>query len=146
MGEGRRGKGSHRRGREEEVPTTPPGGGTFLGCRKVGFWFPLARKKPEICFSTPEAGLFGQKSIKRAQKHATLGVFGNFPKISKCPRANNYMIDTTFSFEGRSGVTMFFEHVNFQPRPGLQSPKKLFSSKRPLLTVVACHSSDLREF
>ena len=39
---------------------TLPDAGTFLGCRKVGFWFPLARKKLEIHFSTPEAGLSGQ--------------------------------------------------------------------------------------
>jgi hypothetical protein len=38
-------------------------GDLFLGCRKVDFWFPIARKKPEILFSTPEAGLPGQKSI-----------------------------------------------------------------------------------
>jgi hypothetical protein len=62
----------------------------------VDFWFPLelyctvgtvARtgKKPEIHFSTTEAGLSGQKSIKRTQKQVVLGVFGYFPKISKFP-------------------------------------------------------------
>jgi hypothetical protein len=81
----------------------------------VDFWFPLARKKPEIRFSTPEAGLSGQKSIKRTQKHVVLGVFGHFPKISKRPYAKN-IIDTAFSFEDRGGETVFFEHVNFQPR------------------------------
>jgi hypothetical protein len=81
----------------------------------VGFWFPLARNKPEIQFSTPEAGLSGQKTIKRTQKHVVLGVFGHFPKISKCPHAQN-IIDTAFSFEERSGATVFFECVNFQPR------------------------------
>jgi hypothetical protein len=53
----------------------------------VDFWFPLliARKKPEIHFSTPEAGLPGQNPIERTQKHGVLvlGVFGHFPKISK---------------------------------------------------------------
>jgi hypothetical protein len=32
---------------------------------------------------------------------------------------NNFaknIIDTAFSFEGRGGATVFFEHVNFQPR------------------------------
>jgi hypothetical protein len=89
----------------------------------VDFWFPLARKKPEIHFSTPEAELSGQKSIKRTQKHVVLGVFGHFPKISKrpCPCAKN-IIDTTFSFEDRGGVTVFFEHVNFQPRASKTAP------------------------
>jgi len=81
----------------------------------VGFWFPLARKKPEIHFSTPEAGLSGQKSIKCTQKHVALGVFGHFPKISKRPHAKN-IIDTAFLFEDRGGATVPFEHVNFQPR------------------------------
>jgi hypothetical protein len=72
---------------------------TFLGCRKVDFWFPLAREKPEIHPSTP-----GQKSIKRTQKYVVLGVFGYFPKISKFPYAKN-IIDTAFSFEDRGGTT-----------------------------------------
>jgi hypothetical protein len=83
----------------------------------VDFWSPLARKKPEIHFSTAEAGLSGQKSIagKRTQKHVVLGVFGCFPKFSKCPYAKKNIIVTAFSFEdrNRSGETMFFEHVNF---------------------------------
>jgi hypothetical protein len=49
----------------------------------------IARKKPEIRFSAPEAGLSGQNSIKRTQKYVFLGVFGHFPKISKCPCAKN---------------------------------------------------------
>ena len=49
--------------------------------------------------------------------YVILGVFGHFPKISKCPHAKNIIIiDTAFSFEDRSGVTVFFVHVNFQPR------------------------------
>jgi hypothetical protein len=99
----------------------------------VNFLFPLARKKPEIHLSTPEAGLSGQKSIKRTQKHVALGVFGHFPKISKRPRAKN-IVDAAFSFEDRSGATMFFEHADFQA-PGLQSPKFLFSSKK---TAPSC--------
>jgi hypothetical protein len=81
----------------------------------VDFWFPIARKKSKIRLSTPEAGLSGQKSIKRTQKHVVLGVFGHFPKISKFPYVKN-IIDGALSFEDRSGETMFFEHVNFQPR------------------------------
>ena len=104
-----------RSGRKKTGQGALPDGGTALGCRKVDFWFPLARKKPEIHFSTPEAGLSGQKSIKRTQKHVVLGVFGHFPKISKRPCAKN-IIDTAFSFEDRGGVIVFFEHVNFQPR------------------------------
>ena len=68
-----------RSGRKKSGHGTPPDGGTFLGCRKFDFWFPLARKKPEIRFSTPGAGLPGQKSIKRTQKCVVLGVFGHFP-------------------------------------------------------------------
>jgi hypothetical protein len=34
-----------------------------------------------------------------------LGVFGHFPKISKCPYAKN-IIDPAFSFEDRSGATI----------------------------------------
>ena len=100
-----------RSGRKKSGQGTLPDGGTALGCRKVGFWFPLARKKPEIHFSTPEAGLSGQKSIKHTQKYVVLGVFGHFPKISKRPCAKN-IIDTAFSFEDRGGATVFFEHVN----------------------------------
>jgi hypothetical protein len=74
----------------------------------VDFWFPLARKKPEIHFFTPEAGLSGQKSIKRAHKSVVLGVFGYSPQISECPYAKN-IVDAAFSFEERSGGTMFFE-------------------------------------
>ena len=59
-------------------------GELFPGCRKL-----LARKKPEIRFSTLEAGLFGQKPIKRTQKYVLLGVFGHCPQISKCPYAKN---------------------------------------------------------
>jgi hypothetical protein len=66
-------------------------------------------------FSAPKAGLSGQKPIERTQKHVVLGVFGHFPKISKRPHAKN-IINTAFSFENRSGETMPFEHVNFQPR------------------------------
>jgi hypothetical protein len=112
---------------------TLPDAGTFLGCRKVGFWFPLARKKLEIHFSTPEAGLSGQKPIKRNQKYVVLGVFGHFPKISKCPYAKN-VIDTAFSFEDRrSGTTMFFGCVGFQPRAS-ETPN-FPPSKRPLLNT-----------
>jgi hypothetical protein len=78
----------------------------------VDFWFPLAQKKPKIHFSAPKAGLSGQKSIERTQKHVVLGVFGHFPKISKRPHAKR-IIDTAFSFEDRSGGTMSFEHVHF---------------------------------
>ena len=85
-----------RSGRKKSGQVTLPDGGTFLGCRKFDFWFPLARKKLEIHFSTPEAGLSGQTSIS-TQKYVVLGVFRNFPKISKCPHAKN-IIDTTFSF------------------------------------------------
>ena len=104
-----------RSGRKKSGQGTLPDGGTFLGCRKVDFRLPLARKKPEIHFSTPEVGLSGQKSIKRTQKYVVLGVFGHFPKISKCPYAKN-VIDTAFSYDDGTGVTTFFEHVNFQPR------------------------------
>jgi hypothetical protein len=68
--------------------------------------------------STPEAGLSSQTPIKRTQKYrcyTPFWVFPDFPKISKCPYAKN-IIDTVFSFEDRSGATMFFELVNFQPR------------------------------
>jgi hypothetical protein len=41
----------------------------------VDFWFPIARKKLEIHFPAPKAGLYGQKPIKRTQKHVILGVF-----------------------------------------------------------------------
>ena len=104
-----------RSGRKKSGQGTPPGGGTSLGCRKVDFWFslPPAQKKPAIHFSTPKAGLSGQKSIGRIQKYIALGIFGHFPKISKCPHAKN-IIDTAFSFE--DGATTFFGHVNFQPR------------------------------
>jgi hypothetical protein len=81
----------------------------------VDFWFRLAEKKPKIHFSAPKAGLSGQKSIERTQKYVVLGVFGHFPKISKRPYAKS-IIDTALSFEDRSGATMSFEHVNFQPR------------------------------
>jgi hypothetical protein len=101
-----------RSGRKKSGQGTLPGGETFPGCRKVDFWFLLTRKKTEIHFSAPEAGLSGQKTIKRTQKHVVLGVFGHFPKISKCPHAKN-VIDTAFSFEDRSGATIFFEHMNF---------------------------------
>jgi hypothetical protein len=83
----------------------------------VDCWFPLARKNPEIHFSTSEAGLSGQKTIKRTQ-NASFWVFSGispFPKITKCPYVKN-IIDTAFSFEDRSKATMFLEHVNFQPR------------------------------
>jgi hypothetical protein len=43
-------------------------GEIFPGVGKL-YWFPLARNKPEIHFSTPEAGLSGQKLIKRTQKY-----------------------------------------------------------------------------
>jgi hypothetical protein len=63
-----------------------------------GFHYLLvARKKPEIQFSSPEAGLCGQKTIKRTQKCVALGVFWYFSIISKCPYAKN-IIDTAFSF------------------------------------------------
>jgi hypothetical protein len=83
----------------------------------VDFWFPLfvARKKPQLHFSTPEAGFSGQKSIKRTQKQVALGVFGCSPEISKRPHAKN-IIDAAFSFEDRATMFMFFEHVNFLPR------------------------------
>jgi hypothetical protein len=45
-----------------------------------------------------------------------LGVFGHFPKISKCPHAKNIIDTAYFFFEDRSGAAMFFENVNFQPR------------------------------
>jgi hypothetical protein len=76
----------------------------------VDFWFPIVRKKPEIRFSTPEAGLSGQKPIKRTQKYVALGVFGHSPKISKCPCAKN-IVDTAFSFEDRSGATIHYSYV-----------------------------------
>jgi len=96
-----------RSGRKKSGQGTLPDGGTFLGCRKVDFWFKLARKKPEIHFSTSEAGLSGQKSIKRTQKCVVLGLFRHLPKISEYPYAKN-IIDAAFSFEDRSGATMFF--------------------------------------
>jgi hypothetical protein len=52
--------GRGRSGRKKSWQGTLPDGGTFLGHRKVDFWFPLARKKPEIHFPTPEARLSGQ--------------------------------------------------------------------------------------
>jgi hypothetical protein len=81
----------------------------------VDFWFRLAQKKPKIHFSAPKAGLSGPKSIERTQKYVVLGVFGHFPKISKRPHAKSIR-DPAFSFEDRSGATMPFEHVDFQPR------------------------------
>jgi hypothetical protein len=68
-----------RSGRKEIGQGTPPDGGTFLRCRKVDSWFPLARKKSEIRFSMPDAGLSSQKSIKRTQKHHVLDVLGHPP-------------------------------------------------------------------
>jgi hypothetical protein len=67
--------------------------------------------------------------LNAPKKCVVLGVFGHLPKISKCPCAKN-IIDTAFSFEDRSGATMFFEHVNFQPRAS-KAQKNNFS-KRPL--------------
>jgi hypothetical protein len=49
-------------------------------------------------------------------------VFGHFPKI----------IDTAFSFEDRGGATVFFEHVNFQPRAS-KAQKKYFLQNGPYL-------------
>ena len=79
-----------RSGRKKSGQGALPGGGTFLGCRKVDFWFPLALKEPKMHFSAPKAGLSGQKSIERTQKHVVLGVFGHFPRISKRPYAKKY--------------------------------------------------------
>jgi hypothetical protein len=85
-------------------------GGGFLGCRKVDFWFPLrcSPKETRNPLFTPDAGLSGQKSIKRTQKYVVLGVFGHFPKIPKRPHAKN-IIDTgtASSFEDRSGAAIF---------------------------------------
>ena len=109
-----------RSGRKKSGQGALPDGGTALGCRKVGVCFPLAQKKPEIHFSTstPEAGLSGQKSIKR-------------------PCAKN-IIDTAFSFEGRGRATLFFEHMNFQPRACTGKPVKpklfIFFERRMAVT------------
>jgi hypothetical protein len=70
----------------------------------VDFWFPLARKKPKI-----------GNPLLSSQKYVVLGVFGHSPNISKCPHAKN-VIDTASSSKDRGGATMFFGHVNFQPR------------------------------
>jgi hypothetical protein len=59
-----------------------------------------------------------------------LGVLGHFPKFSKCPHTKN-IIETAFSFEDRSGGTMFFEHMNFQPRAS-KAQHFYFLQKRPL--------------
>jgi hypothetical protein len=69
-----------------------------------------------------------------------LGVFGHSPKISKCPYAKN-IIDTAFSFEDRSGATMSFEHVNFQPRAS--KTQKIFSSNGPYHEKI-CDMSDAK--
>ena len=79
-----------RSGRKKSGQGTLPDGGTALGCRKVDFWFPLARKKPEIRFSTPEAGLTGQKPIKRTQKTRRFGCFRAFPQNFKTPVRQKY--------------------------------------------------------
>jgi hypothetical protein len=110
--------GRGRSGRKKSGQGALPDGETLLGCRKVGFWFPLARKKQGTQVSTPEAGLSGQKSmsIKRTQKYAVLGVFGHFPKISKCPYAKN-IIDAALSFEVRSGATTVCQWPLFKLDP-----------------------------
>jgi hypothetical protein len=56
-----------RFGRLKNWAGRSPGRGGFLGYRKADFWFPPpppgTPKKPEIHFSTPKAGLSGQKPI-----------------------------------------------------------------------------------
>ena len=75
---------------------TPPDGlfFSFLGYRKEksGFLVStiLARKKPGINFSTPEAGLSGQKPIKRSQKYcASFLVFSTRAFASISPKCQN---------------------------------------------------------
>ena len=70
--------GRGRSGHKKSGQGTPPDEGTCLGCRKVGFWLPLALKKPEINFSTPEMDFPGQKIAKRTPKQAILDDFGHF--------------------------------------------------------------------
>jgi hypothetical protein len=67
----------------------------------------VARKKSETRFYTPEAGLSGQKSIKRTQKYVVLGIFGHFPKISKMPvrQKNSQNRDTTENPGGDAGLS-----------------------------------------
>ena len=79
-----------RSGRKKSGQGALPDGETFLGCRKVGFWFPLARKKQGIHFSTPEAGLSGQKTIKHTQKHSRFGCFRAFPQNFKISVRQKY--------------------------------------------------------
>jgi hypothetical protein len=108
----RSGRKKRRSGRKKSGQGALPDGETFLGCRKVGSWFPLARKKQGMHFSTPEAG-FSVKNPLNAPKNTSVWVSsGISPKISKCPYAKN-IIDAALSFEDRSGATMFFGHVVF---------------------------------
>ena len=126
--------------------------------QKSGFLVSTSPKETGNPLSAPKAGLPGQKSIERTQKHVVWGVFGCFPKISKCPYAKIfifthpalphyynscpccqkkiYTLYTAFSFEDRSGATFFFEHVNFQPRVP-KAQKKYFLQNGPYYRALA---------
>jgi hypothetical protein len=45
-------------------------------------------------------------------------------------RQKYYTVDTAFSFEDRSGATIFFKHVNFQPQ-AFKAQKKHFLQNGP---------------
>jgi hypothetical protein len=115
------------------VQTSNAGG--VLDVKKVGRALSPGTKrnrKSTFLHPRPRRGSPAKNPLS-APKNTSLWVFSGISPKFQNARAPKNIIDTAFSFEDRSGTSMFFEHVNFQPpAPGLQSPKILFSSKRPL--------------
>jgi hypothetical protein len=73
--------------------------------------------------------------IPQRPKICRSGCFRAFPQNFKMPVRQN-IIGAAFSFEGRSGTTVFLGNVNFQPRPPkpnffIFSRTKLIARERP---------------
>ena len=99
---------------------------------------PGDQKKPEIHFSTPKAkaGLSGQKPIERTQKYVALGVFGYFPKISKCPCAKKYYRYGLLLRGQERDIYVLWAREFSAPSPGPPKPKNfVFFKTAPIKRI-----------
>jgi hypothetical protein len=107
-------------------------GGLFSGI-KNGFLASTSPKETGNPLFYTRGGALRPKKRLNAPKNTSFWVYsGISPKISKSPyciiRQKYYTADYSYSFEDRSGVTMFFEHVNFRPGPSMRKKKKIFEA------------------
>jgi hypothetical protein len=100
------------------------------------------------------AGLSGQRPITitvavNVPKNTVPGtspwVFSGISLKSQNARAPKNVIDTgtafSFEFKDRSGVTMFFEHANFQPRASKAQKKYFIQNGLCPSTKTTVHST-----